>query len=95
MNIPREPLHCEVCGAELAGGLDTYGEPGYERCQVCFLHPPEADYPRGNLRMAVSADRTQIISYFVQSEDDDDDWPDEDDWDDEDDDFFDDDEDDW
>lgn len=29
-------INCQMCGAALTGGLDTYGPPGGELCQPCY-----------------------------------------------------------
>ncbi len=71
--IPRETIRCFICGAELSGcGLDTYGEPGHERCESCFIHDPELQpYDFGlRLRNFVNAEG-QLVTYLLIGDDDD------------------------
>ena len=37
----RTPLTCTVCGKELAGDTDTYGDIGAELCIDCWYDLPE------------------------------------------------------
>lgn len=70
--IPREPGQCEFCGAALSGGLDTFGEPGHECCQACFISDPWAEMtarhgPTG-LRMSIGANGELVTHLIVDGE---------------------------
>jgi hypothetical protein len=36
----RLQLTCTICGKELSGGLDTFGDIGEELCQDCWIRLP-------------------------------------------------------
>jgi hypothetical protein len=40
-------IHCSICNTHLTGGLDTFGDVGFELCQACHVEQEleiEADY---------------------------------------------------
>lgn len=71
--IPREPGQCEFCGAALSGGLDTFGEPGHECCQACFISDPWQEATRDyapQFLMQVNAEG-QLVTYLIAADDED------------------------
>jgi hypothetical protein len=52
MNIPRLPIECTRCHAQLQGELDTFGEQGEEICAECWYAEIDADDSIGWYGMA-------------------------------------------
>lgn len=53
-------LHCSVCGKALSGGLDTFGDVGFELCFEDYANPPDDDDP------LIEAEREDAIDALME-----------------------------
>jgi predicted RNase H-like nuclease (RuvC/YqgF family) len=60
MSIPRLPIECTRCHAQLQGQLDTFGAVGEECCAKCWYTAPAIDSAFQDLNAKIEEAREEL-----------------------------------